>query len=121
MPRTDRIVLPSPSPGSDRHLLVHRFGMPGARPKVWLQAALHADELPGVLVLHHLTARLAEAERAGAVIGEIALVPFANPIGLAQQVGGRLVGRYALDGAGNFNRGFVELRDSLADAVKDRL
>jgi len=121
MPRTDRIVLPSPSPGSDRHLLVHRFGAPGARPKVWLQAALHADELPGVLVLHHLTARLTEAERAGAVIGEIALVPFANPIGLAQQVGGRLVGRYALDGAGNFNRGFVELRDALADAVKDRL
>ncbi len=121
MTRTDRIALPSPAPGSDRHLLVHRFGTPGARPKVWLQAALHADELPGVLVLHHLSARLAEADRAGTVTGEIALVPFANPIGLAQQVGGKLVGRYALDGAGNFNRGFVELREALADAVKDRL
>jgi hypothetical protein len=121
MARIDRIALPAPAPGSDRHLLVHRFGTPGARPKVWLQAALHADELPGVLVLHHLTSMLAEAERAGAIAGEIALVPFANPIGLAQQVGGKLVGRYALDGWGNFNRGFVELREALAGAVKDRL
>jgi len=100
---------------------MHRFGASGARPKVWLQAALHADELPGVLVLHHLAARLTSAERDGAITGEVTIVPFANPIGLAQHVGGYLVGRYALDGAGNFNRGFVELRTPLADAVKDRL
>ena len=50
----ERIALPSPSPGTDRHLLVHRFGRKDARPRVWLQAALHADELPGPLVLHHL-------------------------------------------------------------------
>ncbi|HKU93945.1 MAG TPA: succinylglutamate desuccinylase/aspartoacylase family protein, partial [Vineibacter sp.] len=98
-----------------------RFGAPSARPKVWLQAALHADELPGVLVLHHLAARFMNAERDGAIVGEIAIVPLANPVGLAQHVGGHLVGRYALDGAGNFNRGFVELRAPLADAVADRL
>ncbi|HJQ58165.1 MAG TPA: succinylglutamate desuccinylase/aspartoacylase family protein [Vineibacter sp.] len=121
MPRIDRFALPAPAPGSERHLMVHRFGTPGARPKVWLQAALHADELPGVLVLHHLLASLAVAERDGAIRGEIAIAPFANPIGLAQHVGGHLVGRFALDGAGNFNRGFVDLRQPLAEAVKDRL
>ncbi len=121
MAHTERIALPSPTPGTERYLVVHRFGAPGARPKVWLQAALHADELPGILVLRHLTERLARADRDGRIAGEIAVVPFANPIGLAQHVGGYLVGRYALDGAGNFNRSFLELRAPLADAVKDRL
>ena len=121
MARIDRIALPSPAPGTERHLVVHRFGAAGARPKVWLQAALHADELPGVLVLHHLAARLQRAERDGGIVGEVALVTLANPIGLAQHVGGYLVGRYALDGAGNFNRGFIELRTLLTDAVKDHL
>jgi hypothetical protein len=121
MPRLDRLPLPAPAPGSERYLPVHRFGTPGARPKVWLQAALHADELPGVLVLHHLLAALEAAERAGAVRGDIAVAPFANPIGLAQHVGGHLVGRFALDGAGNFNRSFVDLRQPLAEALKERL
>ncbi|QQS15092.1 MAG: succinylglutamate desuccinylase/aspartoacylase family protein [Rhodospirillales bacterium] len=112
----ESLPLPGPSPLTSRHLAVHRFGRGAARPKVWLQAALHADELPGALVLHHLAARLAEIDGAGGIPGEIVVVPFANPIGLAQHVGGRLLGRYALDGAGNFNRGFVELRDKLADA-----
>lgn len=121
MPSVDRIALPAPAPGSARHVLVHRYGAAGARPKVWLQAALHADELPGVLVLHRLQARLEAAEHAGTIRGEIAVAPFANPIGLAQHVGGHLVGRYALDGTGNFNRGFVDLRQKLVDAVRGRL
>jgi predicted deacylase len=121
MPRIDCIKLPSPAPGTERQLFVWRFGQPGARPKVWLQAALHADELPGALVQHLLIARLEQAERAGAIVGEIAVAPFANPIGLAQHVGGSLLGRYALDAGGNFNRGFIELREVLEAAVKDRL
>ncbi|MCW5746543.1 MAG: succinylglutamate desuccinylase/aspartoacylase family protein [Alphaproteobacteria bacterium] len=121
MAHSDRLALPAPAPGTDRHLVVHRFGTSGARPKVWLQAALHADELPGVLVLQQLMTLLDAAERAGTLRGEIAVVPIANPIGLAQNVGGHLVGRFALDGAGNFNRGFVDLRATLAEAAKNRL
>ena len=44
---------------------VLRFGTPGARPKAYLQAGLHADELPGMLVLHKL-ARLPRRGRARA-------------------------------------------------------
>ena len=122
MARTiERIVLPSPSPGTERHLVVHRFGRKGARPRVWLQAAIHADELPGPLVLHHLMPKLAEADRNGQIPGEIMVAPFANPVGLTQVVGSVLQGRYALDGSGNFNRGFLDLRDALEEAMAGKL
>lgn len=117
----ERIPLPSPSPGTERHLVVHRFGRKGARPRVYLQAAIHADELPGPLVLHHLMPLLAEADRSGQIPGEIVVAPFANPVGLTQIVGGVLQGRYALDGMGNFNRGFIDLRDDLVDAMAGKL
>ena len=38
-----------------------------------------------MLVAHHLRARLAALEAAGRIVGEIVLVPVANPIGLAQR------------------------------------
>jgi predicted deacylase len=122
MARTiERVPLPSPSPGTERHLVVHRFGRQGARPRAWLQAALHADELPGPLVLHHLMPKLAEADREGRIAGEIMVAPLANPVGLSQVVGSVLQGRYALDGSGNFNRGFVDLREPLEEAMAGRL
>jgi len=113
--------LPSPAPGTQRELVVHRFGRSGARPKAWLQAALHADELPGTLVLHHLMPMLAAAERNQTMLGEVCVVPTANPIGLAQQMGGRPFGRFSFDGSGNFNRGFADLREPLLEAVREQL
>ncbi|MBX3499695.1 MAG: succinylglutamate desuccinylase/aspartoacylase family protein [Alphaproteobacteria bacterium] len=122
MPRTiERIALPSPSPGTERHIVVHRFGRRDARPRVWLQAAIHADELPGPLVLHHLMPLLVQADREGLIPGEIMVAPLANPVGLSQVVGSVLQGRYALDGSGNFNRGFVDLRDALEAAMAGKL
>ncbi|MEZ5600227.1 MAG: hypothetical protein R3F36_04160 [Candidatus Competibacteraceae bacterium] len=44
---TDHLELPAPAPGTRRALRVHRYGTPGARPKAYFQAALHADEIPG--------------------------------------------------------------------------
>src|SRR3546814_16649112 len=67
--RCDRLPLLTASPGTSRELVVHRFGQAGARPKVYLQAALPADETPGMLVLHHLYGVLEEAERRGSVAG----------------------------------------------------
>ena len=52
--RRERIVLPSMSPGTERSIDVLRFGVQGARPKAYLQASLHADEIPAMLVLNHL-------------------------------------------------------------------
>ncbi|MEO3428633.1 succinylglutamate desuccinylase/aspartoacylase family protein [Pelagibius sp. CAU 1746] len=119
--RSECLPLLTASPGSARHLNVHRFGNPGARPKVYLQAALHADETPGLLVQHHLYGLLEEAERRGEIQGEIVMVPYANPIGLAQFTNGENLGRYEQGGGGNFNRNWPDLYEPIVEAVKDRL
>ncbi len=119
--RKEHIDLPVASLGTRRRLVVHRFGTPGARPKAYLHAALHAQELPGVVVLDRLVARLREADAAGSVAGEVVVVPFANPIGLSQQIMMEAQGRHDLDTGRNYNRGFPDLIDEVADAVDGRL
>jgi len=119
--QVERIPLPAMSLGTGRELAVHRYGRAGARPKAYLQAALHADELPGGLVLHHLIRRLDEAAAAGSIRGEIVLVPVANPIGLGQVVGGRHAGRLELDGGENFNRYYPDLAAAILPAIESRL
>jgi len=116
-----RIPLLSPAPGTARTLLAHRYGEVGARPKAYLQAALHADEIPGMLVLHHLVRLLDAADAEGAIQGEVAVVPAANPIGLAQRLNGSHVGRNELGGGGNFNRNWPDLGALVAPLVKDDL
>jgi predicted deacylase len=109
------------SPGTGRSLGVLRFGEQGARPKAYFQASLHADEIPAMLVLNHLGERLRRAAEAGRVLGEVVVVPVANPVGLAQFVQGRAMGRFALDGAGNFNRHFPDLTQALGEDLSRRL
>ena len=94
--------LPPMSPGSARSLVVHRFGRAGARPKAYLQAAIHANELPGAMALHHLLPMLVDAERRGRLRGEIVVVPVVNPIGLSQLVSNNHLGRYDFVGRENF-------------------
>ena len=75
-----------------------RFGTARhAAPKIYIQAALHADEVPAILVAHQL-ARLPcrSLKQMARLKGEVVLVPFANPIGLAQQVMGQHHGRFDL-------------------------
>ncbi|GAA0599531.1 succinylglutamate desuccinylase/aspartoacylase family protein [Caenispirillum bisanense] len=121
MPDTARLPLVSASPGTDRALTVHRYGRRGARPKVHIQAALHADELPGILVIDHLLRLLDAAEAAGRIAGEIVVVPVANPIGLDQVLNGHLLGRFDLAAGVNFNRLHCDLADAVVQAVDGRL
>ena len=48
--------------GIERYLTVHTYGEPYIRPKAYLQAGMHAGELPGVLTLHHLIRMLDAGE-----------------------------------------------------------
>lgn len=108
----------SPSLGSQKTLVGFHFGTPGARPKVYLQASLHAEELPGMLVAHHLRQLLEAAEKAGALRGEVVLVPAANPIGLSQRLDHRAMGRFEFDTAQNFNRHYPDMAAAvLTDAI----
>ncbi|AWY00532.1 succinylglutamate desuccinylase [Marinomonas primoryensis] len=112
-------VLPSATPGTQRILKAHHFGEAGARPKVYFQAGLHADEWPGFLVLNRLIKLLKKADKSGLIQGEIVIVPVANPIGLAQNFHGYIPGRFAFsDGGGNFNRNWPQLGSKVHKRIK---
>lgn len=116
--RTDTITLPFGRPGTTRRLTIHRFGTPGAGPKAYIQAGLHAGELPGMVVTRHLLDRLAALDGQGRVTGEVVLVPMANPIGLDQMLLGGHVGRFDLATGVNFNRAFASLADAVSAGLR---
>lgn len=110
----------SPVPGIARQLHSFHFGPHGAG-KVYIQASLHADELPGMLVAWHLKQRLGEMEQQGRLRKEIILVPVANPVGLEQVLLDAPLGRFELQSGENFNRKFVDLSDSIGDQIEGHL
>jgi predicted deacylase len=118
---TQTLELVAASPGLRHSLRVLRFGQPGAGPKAMIQAALHADEIPALLVAHCLRERLQALETAGQVIGEVVLVPYANPLGLSQHVLGQHQGRFDLRDGINFNRLIPDLSATVSEAVRGRL
>jgi len=116
-----RIRLPAMTPGTARSIAWLRFGYAGARPKVYIQAAIHANELPGAMALHHLMPMLAMADASGRVKGEVIVVPTVNPIGQSQLVGNNHLGRYDLLSRDNFNRNWPDLSAAVAERAGPRL
>ena len=114
-------ALTGASAGTRRELTLYRYGGGGPGPQVYLQAGLHADEMPGVLVLQHLMALLDQAEARGAIAGEVLVVPVANPIGLSEWAHQRPLGRQDAASLHNFNRGFPELALLVGDALEGQL
>lgn len=119
--RTETIALPAPAPGLRAGLTVQRFGIAGARPRFHLQASIHADEIPAMLALHHVRRRLQALEAQDAILGEIVLVPVANPIGLGQRLLGTPIGRFDLATGTNFNRLFPDAMATLDPGLGARL
>ncbi|MGF9761195.1 succinylglutamate desuccinylase/aspartoacylase family protein [Microvirga sp. 0TCS3.31] len=119
--RTEQIALAPLAPGADLSLPVQRFGPEGARPRIYVQASLHADEIPGMIAAHHLRERLIALEGEGRIKGEIVLVPSANPIGLAQRVLGDHIGRFNLSDGINFNRGYPDFVPKVAGRIDGKL
>jgi predicted deacylase len=112
--------LPTRTPGTVRYLSSFHYG-PAGGAKVYVQASLHADELPGMLVAHHLRERLAALEAAGLLRAEIVVVPVANPIGLAQWLLRSPIGRFELESGENFNRHYPALRDAVWQRIEPAL
>ena len=119
--KTIHHALTQGTPGVSIELQSLHFGTPGSGPKATLQAALHADEIPGLLVAHHLRGRLAALEAEGRIAGEIVLVPVANPIGLTQRVLQAVEGRFELASGENFNRHYADLFDAVVARVDGHL
>ena len=119
--QTDRIDLISASPGQRHVLTVLRYGQPGVGPKAMIQAALHADEVPAMLVAQKLRQLLAELDAREQMRGEVVLVPYANPLGLSQQLLGQHQGRFDLRDGINFNRNLPDLTAAVVAAVQGQL
>lgn len=89
--------------------------------KVYLQASLHADEVPGMLVLYHLRQLLDAAEADGAIAGTIVVVPLANPLGLDQSLMYNALGRFEQTSMENFNRHYPNLFEGIREQVMPQL
>ena len=86
---------------------VFRFeGSDGAARGAYIQAALHAGELPGTVAIDALMPMLEKAEAQARIRQRITVVPWANPVGRAQYFLGEQQGRFHLGTRTNFNRDF---------------
>ncbi|MDR5860001.1 succinylglutamate desuccinylase/aspartoacylase family protein [Halomonas eurihalina] len=113
--------LPSPVPGTHRALDSFHYGPADAEKRIYIQASLHADELPGMLVAWKLKQRLARLEADSSLQARVVLVPVANPIGLDQQLMDTPLGRYDLESVTNFNRGYHDVTDEIAEGLAEAL
>lgn len=105
----------------DGHILVaHHFGSAdNSGMRVYLQGALHADEIAATVALEALLDLLGQAETDGRVTGQITVVPHCNPLGLNQFSGGRHLGRFSMDDDRNFNRGFVDVSQNIVSGLAE--
>ena len=97
------------------------YGSPGVGKKVYIQCALHADEVPGMLVAQFLRKQFDALDAAGKICGEIVLVPAANPLGLAQAIIGAPFGRFDLTTGINFNRAYKHVAKDLMQSLGGKL
>ncbi len=114
-------LLTGDTPGRSTELTWFRIGPQNAAKKVYLQAALHADEQPGILILHHLLQLLSAADAAGELEAQFVLFPMVNPLGMGDIEFGQHQGRYNRGTGINHNRGWPALYDALGAGLVDRL
>lgn len=119
--KTTRQPLLSTYLGTEREIVSFHYGRENSGQKIYIQASLHADELPGMLVAHHLRARLAELESTGRIHGEIVVVPVANPIGLAQTLLQNQIGRFEMATGENFNRHYPAMYPAIIEQIETTL
>lgn len=114
-------MLVGDTPGRSTELHYFRIGPENAAKKVYLQAALHADEQPGMMVLHHLLPLLRDADAAGELKARFVLFPMVNPLGMGDIEFGHHQGRYNRGTGINHNRGWPVLYDAVGDGLAQKL
>ena len=109
------------TPGRTTELNYFRIGPADADKKVYLQAALHADEQPGILILHHLLQFLRDADAAGELKARFVVFPMVNPLGMGDIEFGRHQGRYNRSTGVNHNRAWPALFDAVGSELGGKL
>jgi len=109
------------TPGTVTEFSYYAVGPANAPEKVHLQAALHADEHPGTMVLHHLLPMLRQADDQGLLRARFTVMPAVNPLGLGQQSLRHHIGRYDTNTGVNFNRRWPDLFGAVRTQLSGRL
>jgi predicted deacylase len=109
------------TPGIAAELTFYRAGPPDASEKVYIQAALHADEQPGTLILHHLLGLLRQADEQERLNVRFTVVPIANPLGMANLVSRHHLGRSDPNTGVNYNRQWPDLFAMVRSQLSGRL
>ncbi len=118
---TIRQLLHGDTPGRSTELNYFRLGPDDAEKKVYLQAAIHADEQPGIMVLHHLLPLLRAADEAGELRARFVLMPMVNPLGMGDIEFGQHQGRYNRSTGVNHNRDWPVLYDAVGEGLAEKL
>jgi predicted deacylase len=119
--RLETLRLRGDTPGITVELPYYRVGPPDAPEKVYLQAALHADEQPGTMALHHLLPMLHQADEQELLRARFVVIPMANPFGMASLVQRHHLGRYDTNTGVNFNRQWPDLFAMIRTQLSGRL
>lgn len=109
------------TPGTSTNLYWYTAGPDDAPTRIHLQAALHADEQPGTMALHHLLPRLREADAAGQLKAHFTIFPSVNPLGLANHSLRHHIGRYDVQTGVNYNRRWPDLYPQIAASLAGKL
>lgn len=119
----ERKVVPlrGDTPGAVTEFTYYVIGPKDAPEKVHLQAALHADEHPGTMLLHHLLPMLRQADDRGLLRARFTVMPVVNPLGMATFSLRRHIGRYDANSGINFNRRWPDLFQAVRQQLNGRL
>ena len=115
------VQLRGDTPGTASTFTYYVMGPEDAPEKVHLQAALHADEHPGTMVLHHLLPMLRQADDRGLLRARFTIMPLVNPLGMANFSFRRHLGRYDLNSGVNYNRRWPDLFSAVRSQLVGRL
>ncbi len=115
------VPLRGDTPGEVTEFTYYLIGPENAPEKVHLQAALHADEHPGTMLLHHLLPMLRQADDRGQLRARFTVMPLVNPLGLSNRVLRHHVGRYDTNTGINYNRRWPDLFTAIRSQLSGRL
>lgn len=115
------VLLKGDTPGESTEFTYYVIGPRDAPEKVHLQAALHADEHPGTMVLHHLLPLLRQADERNLTRARFTVMPMVNPLGMANLSFRHHIGRYDPNSGVNYNRRWPDLFSMIRQQLAGRL
>lgn len=115
------VLLRGDTPGESTEFTYYVIGPRDAPEKVHLQAALHADEQPGTMVLHHLLPLLRHADERNLTRAKFTVMPMVNPLGMANLSFRHHIGRYDPNSGINYNRRWPDLFSAVRQQLAGRL